>query len=143
MIVYSKSKHALKMNVLKMKLRVREGSIRELVHRFYAAVRDDSVLAPVFANHIEEHEWPAHLERMCDFWSTALLAAGRYHGNPMIVHVQLADARPEHFSRWLELFESTVETVFDPDVAAAVVARAQRMGARLQAAQAAFQSSLS
>ncbi|MEM7198886.1 MAG: group III truncated hemoglobin [Planctomycetota bacterium] len=111
-----------------------EGSIEELVHRFYDAVRDDPVLGPIFAKRIEEHEWPAHLDRMRAFWSTALLATGTYRGNPMLVHVALEGVGPQHFARWLTLFEATAEAVLEPDVARAVVARAHRMGARLLAA---------
>ena len=45
-----------------------EQILRDLVHRFYAKVRADPVLGPVFASRIED--WGPHLERMAAFWSS-------------------------------------------------------------------------
>ncbi|HEY7645177.1 MAG TPA: group III truncated hemoglobin, partial [Hyphomicrobiales bacterium] len=81
-----------------------ETMIRRLVHSFYAKVRNDEMLGPVFAAHIVD--WEPHLERMCEFWSSVALLSGRYHGRPMEKHLPLpVDA--EHFDRWLMLFEET------------------------------------
>lgn len=120
------------MHVFEMQARVDEASIRQLVHRFYDAVREDAVLNTVFAARIADDAWPVHLERMCAFWSTALLATGTYRGNPMTVHESIPQIEPEHFARWLGLFETTARDVFDEDVAQAIVARAHRMGSRLR-----------
>ena len=59
-----------------------EVEIRRKVHTFYARVRDDDLLGPVFEERIGT-DWDAHLDRMVDFWSTVLLASGRYRGDPI------------------------------------------------------------
>ena len=81
-----------------------ENMIKTLVHGFYARVRADSVLAPVFASRIAN--WDGHLERMCAFWSPVVLMSGRYHGQPMQKHNPLP-VGAHHFDRWLELFKET------------------------------------
>jgi hemoglobin len=43
---------------------VTEPAIRRLVDAFYARVRRDPTLDPVFAAAIAEHDWPEHLEKM-------------------------------------------------------------------------------
>jgi hypothetical protein len=47
-------------------------SITALVHTFYADVRADPELGPVFDHAIGEH-WDSHLARMVDFWSKVML----------------------------------------------------------------------
>src|SRR3954453_15386466 len=83
---------------------ISEAMIERLVRGFYAKVRSDAVLAPVFEARIAD--WEPHLQRMCAFWSSVALMSGRYHGTPMAKHAPLpVDAG--HFDRWLELFEET------------------------------------
>jgi hemoglobin len=55
-----------------------EAMIERLVRSFYARVRDDGILGPIFAAKIEE--WEAHLQKMFAFWSSVALMTGRYHG---------------------------------------------------------------
>ena len=52
-----------------------EEEIVQLGHGFYAAVRRDDVLGPIFDQHVKN--WDAHLPTMVDFWSSALLCAAR------------------------------------------------------------------
>ncbi len=81
-----------------------EAMIERLVHGFYAKVRADAVLGPIFEARIRD--WEPHLAQMCAFWSSVALMTGRYHGTPMVKHLPLpVDAN--HFDRWLELFEQT------------------------------------
>src|SRR3546814_3747930 len=58
-----------------------EAMIEDLVHRFYARVREDALLGPVFEERVAD--WGSHLQRMCSFWSSVALMTGRYHGRPM------------------------------------------------------------
>jgi len=88
-----------------------ERMIERLVRSFYAKVRADALLAPVFTARIRD--WEPHLQRMCAFWSSVALMSGRYHGNPMAKHLPLpVDAA--HFDRWLALFEATAREVCPP-----------------------------
>jgi hemoglobin len=85
-----------------------EAMIELLVRSFYARVRDDAILGPIFAARIEE--WEPHLQKMFAFWSSVTLMSGRYHGQPMARHLPLPiDAR--HFDRWLALFAETARDV--------------------------------
>ena len=55
-----------------------EVMINRLVRGFYARVREDALIGPIFNSRITE--WEPHLQRMCDFWSSVALLTGRYHG---------------------------------------------------------------
>ncbi len=69
-----------------------ESSIGILVDRFYARVRQDNILGPIFAEKIGD-DWEPHLETMRAFWSSLMLASGRYKGNPMLTHLLRAPHR--------------------------------------------------
>lgn len=63
--------------------------IERLVRSFYARVRDDEVLGPIFAAKIQE--WEPHLRKMFAFWSSVALMTGRHHGQPMARHLRAAN----------------------------------------------------
>ncbi|CAN7338348.1 group III truncated hemoglobin [Bradyrhizobium sp. LjRoot220] len=108
---------------------ITEAMIEELVHGFYARVRRDTVLAPVFEARITD--WEPHLKQMCAFWSSVALMTGRYHGTPMVKHAPLpVDAG--HFDRWLELFEAAARELCPPKAEAHFVERARRIAASLE-----------
>jgi hemoglobin len=108
---------------------ITEAMIEHLVRAFYAKVRSDALLSPVFAARIAD--WEPHLAQMCEFWSSVALMTGRYHGTPMVKHMPLpVDA--DHFDRWLKLFEQTAREVCPPEAAAHFVERAQRIAASLE-----------
>ncbi|MBV9550507.1 MAG: group III truncated hemoglobin [Alphaproteobacteria bacterium] len=111
--------------------RVDEAMIRTLVHAFYAKVRADAELGPIFDRAIGS-EWDVHLAKMCDFWSSVMLTSGRYHGNPMGAHLKLKSVTPAHFQRWLALFRQTATEVCDPASAAQFVAKAENIARSLQ-----------
>jgi hemoglobin len=114
--------------------RVTEPSIALLISRFYFAVRDDPVLAPVFEAAIADEEWPEHLETMRRFWSSVVLTSGRYSGNPVAVHRAVQGLERPLFVRWLALFEATVRELFAPEPAANFITKANRIAASLQLA---------
>lgn len=109
-----------------------EALIRTVVHSFYERVRADAALAPVFERRIAPAEWPAHLQKMTDFWSSVLIMSGRYKGRPMPVHQRIAEAHPEHFERWLALFRETARETCPPGAAEIFIERAERIAASLQ-----------
>ena len=110
---------------------VSEETIHRLVHAFYAKVRADVGLGPIFERVIGDN-WDAHLEKMCAFWSSVMLTSGRYHGNPMIAHMRLKTVTPAHFERWLTLFRITAQELFEPAVALAFIGRAETIAKSLQ-----------
>jgi hemoglobin len=86
-----------------------EAALEALVRRFYAKVRLDPVIGPVFNTAIQD--WEPHLERITAFWSSVMLTSGRYHGNPMAVHFK-HKITPPMFDRWLALWAETVDEQF-------------------------------
>lgn len=110
-----------------------EAALAGFLDAFYARVRQDPLLGPVFAAAIPEAEWPRHMATIRNFWSSVLLKTGRYKGNPFGKHQALAVLEPAHFARWLGLFEATAVGHFEPETAAALVARAHRIGDSLKA----------
>jgi len=111
-----------------------EASIALLIERFYAAVRHDPVLAEVFESAIADDEWPEHLATMRRFWSSVMLASGRYSGNPVAVHRAVQGLERPMFERWLTLFEATAAEVFAPTQAALFVDKARRIATSLRLA---------
>ncbi|MBS0248356.1 MAG: group III truncated hemoglobin [Proteobacteria bacterium] len=111
---------------------VTDESIRRLVDEFYARVRDDAALGPVFANAIKD--WEPHLATMRDFWSSVMLTSGRYKGNPVIKHRQVEGISYEMFERWLALFDETARALFEPALAAVFNAKAARIAESLRLA---------
>ena len=61
---------------------VDEAGLTALVDRFYAKVRSDVQLAPVFEGAVGD--WPAHLEKLSAFWSSVMLTSGRYKGKKQL-----------------------------------------------------------
>lgn len=88
--------------------------IRLLVDDFYGKVRRDSMLGPIFKEHISD--WPTHLQTMYRFWNAVLFGVREYVGNPLMKHTKLA-VQAAHFQRWLDLFNQTVDTRYAGPVA--------------------------
>jgi hemoglobin len=109
---------------------VDEAMIHTLVHTFYGRVRQDPELGPIFKRQVAD--WDEHLAKLCDFWSSVLLMTGRFKGQPMAAHAKVGDIRPEHFVRWLQLFEATAHEVWPTEAADLVAARARQIGRSLE-----------
>jgi len=108
---------------------ITETMIEELVRAFYAKVRADEVLGPIFEAKIRD--WEPHLQQMFAFWSSVALMTGRYHGTPMVKHNRLpVDA--SHFDRWLALFEETAREVCPPQAVTHFMERARRIASSLE-----------
>lgn len=106
-------------------------SIATLVHAFYDDVRADPVLLPVFDAAIGDN-WSPHLERMVDFWCTVMLGKRSFQGNVFGKHMLLGGVTPEHFIRWLTLFEASSTRLFNPTDANEFKTVARRIAASLQ-----------
>src|SRR3954467_15890740 len=94
---------------------VTETCIAELVDTFYGKIRNDQLLAPIFAAAIGTN-WKPHLDKMKAFWSSGLLDSGTYKGNPMIAHLQLPRLTRQHFERWMQLWRETATGLCSEDV---------------------------
>ncbi|MGE0061664.1 MAG: group III truncated hemoglobin [Xanthobacteraceae bacterium] len=112
-----------------------EPMIERVVRGFYAKVRQDPMIGPVFEARIAD--WEPHLQRMCQFWSSVALMSGRYHGSPMVKHLPLpVDAA--HFDRWLALFRETVRALCPPAAQTHFIERAERIAESLEMGIASF-----
>ena len=110
-----------------------ENALPALLDHFYARVRQDPALGPVFNDGVED--WDHHLATLADFWSSVMLTSGRYKGHPVLAHQKhAARITPEMFGRWLELWGETTNQMVSPEVAAAMQAKAARIGQSLDLA---------
>ncbi len=82
-----------------------------LVDTFYSKVQADDLIGPIFNSKIGSN-WNSHLEKMYNFWQTVLLEEHTYSGRPFPPHKDLP-VQKEHFDRWLELFHSTLDELFE------------------------------
>ena len=110
-----------------------ETGLSRVVDAFYARVRSDAQLGPVFNDAV--HDWPEHLEKLAAFWSSVMLTSGRYKGQPVPAHMKHKDRiSPALFERWLALWKDTTEAMMAPPAAAALQAKAERIAESLQLA---------
>ncbi len=111
---------------------VSEDQVRAVVEAFYAKVREDDALGPVFGAVITD--WNEHLEKLSAFWCKILFGTGPYKGNPMVVHrAHLPAITPALFARWLSLWGEVTSATVPGAGAALLQAKAARMGQNLQA----------
>lgn len=89
---------------------VAEADVRMLVDEFYAAIRRDELLNPIFTD-VAQVDWAQHLPKMYAFWVGQILGKPGYVGQPFAAHLKLPVKR-EHFQQWLALFRATVDLHF-------------------------------
>ena len=88
--------------------------INLLVSTFYESVLEEVMLAPVFVATLGA-DMTAHYERMTDFWEDQILGTSKFSGNPMQVHMELAEKfnlDSDQFDTWLRLFNTAVDNLF-------------------------------
>ncbi len=112
---------------------VTEEAIHRLIDAFYAKVRVDPELGPIFARAIPG-DWQPHLNTMYAFWSSVMLNSGRYRGNPVAKHLAVEGITMELFERWLALFNETCREWFDERLAREFEAKAARIAESLKLA---------
>jgi len=78
-----------------------------LLREFYSIAIKDDVIGTKFT-HLAMDE---HIEIIADFWDSILFGKTRYQGDPFSKHIPL-NLHPEHFERWLKLFNDTVDRMF-------------------------------
>jgi len=106
--------------------------VSRLVNSFYAKIRKDSMLGPIFNRHIAEDQWPAHLSKLTDFWETNLFGIAKFKGNPSAKHVQV-DASMKHkvdqvhFGKWLQIWFETIDELFEGKLATKAKESARKM----------------
>ncbi len=105
---------------------VDEQDLARLVARFYAAVRADSLIGPVFNDAIDA--WPEHLGKLTAFWSSLMMTSGRYKGTPMAAHLKhRSRITPAMFDRWLALWREATDEEMPPAIAKSMQVKAERI----------------
>ena len=99
--------------------------VDQFVEAFYARIRDDALLGPIFAARIGD--WPIHLDRMKTFWRSVLHNSGEFSGNPMAKHMAIPGLEKQHFAHWLELFYATLRALERDPAATRLVGTRARM----------------
>lgn len=101
--------------------------VHELVHAFYGKVLQDDVLAPFFKGlNLEEH-----LPKMEFFWRFVLLDESGYTTSVTDKHMHMR-LKEEHFKRWLQLFNETIDERFQGEKAEMARQRAALIGWTIQ-----------
>jgi hemoglobin len=121
------------MSELRLRTIESRDEVQELVHQFYGRIRKDELLGPIFNAHISETKWPLHLEMLTDFWESNLFGVRKFTGRPLQKHLQVDrnlnySIGQEHFERWLQLWFSTIDYLFEGERAEQAKELARRIG---------------
>jgi len=106
----------------------RSGLLRLLNH-FYADVRQNHLLAPIFEAQIDN--WLEHIENIADFWTRITGGPAVYAGSMPARHIPLG-LREQHFQAWLGLWDFNCRLWLAPDCAEELSALARQIGERLR-----------
>ena len=113
---------------------VDEGYLSIMVDEFYARIRADTRLGPIFETEIGD-DWGPHLKVMKRFWASVALNAGAYSGKPVAVHRRIGGVERDDFDRWLALFHATLkDTARTPEAVNYLMFRAERIAQSLRMA---------
>jgi len=99
-----------------------------LLRGFYADVRQHELIGPIFNRRIQD--WPTHLEKIADFWTTATGGPVSYVGPMPQKHLSLG-LDETHFEAWLELWRRHCRIRFEPALAGAMIELAEGLGGRI------------
>lgn len=102
--------------------------LHRLVDSFYAKVRHDPLLAPVFSAHIED--WPEHIEKITGFWARMTGGPSEWNGG-MGRHFFL-EIGAEHFVAWLKTWDENCRALLPESEAAEMSGLAHRIGQDLE-----------
>ncbi|WNJ18440.1 group III truncated hemoglobin [Pontibacter sp. G13] len=104
--------------------------IDQLVRAFYSQATVDPLIGHFFTE-VAKLDLDTHMPKIADFWETVLLGNVQYQGRPMMKHLMLHAQSPlqmEHIARWIELWEKTVQSMFEGPLATESIRRAHLFG---------------
>jgi hemoglobin len=102
-----------------------------LVRAFYSRTLTDPVIGFIFTD-VAKLDLEAHVPRITSFWETVLLGARSYGGGAFRPHAALhakVRMRRGHFERWLVLWGTTVDELFEGELAELAKSHAERVAA--------------
>ncbi|MEM9547376.1 MAG: group III truncated hemoglobin [Bacteroidota bacterium] len=91
--------------------------IRKLIAAFYKKLTEDEEFEHLFLE-VAQINVLDHLDTMVDFWESALFQAGKYKRDLVEIHLNLNQKyryglNQNHFNKWLLVFNSTVDELFE------------------------------
>ena len=106
----------------------------KLVDTFYAKIRKDDELGPIFNNTIQD--WPHHLDHLTNFWESQLFMKDVFRGNPMRKHVIIDKVTGnaldnDLFGLWLQYWLGTIDELFEGEKANLAKERARNIASFL------------
>lgn len=90
-------------------------NIQRFVELFYARILKDQQLAPIFLD-VAEINLDKHLPLISSYWQKLLLGDTAYQRHTMNIHRALHNKQSlteANFSRWLQLFNTTLDAGFE------------------------------
>jgi hemoglobin len=110
------------------------GDIEKVVMHFYEKVKADDRIGFYFSEVIPIN-WEKHIPLMCSFWENVLFYTGNYEGNPLVTHQRinaLYGTSTPHFERWLQLFDESIDDLFQGGNSEKMKAHAKAIAAVMQ-----------
>jgi hemoglobin len=105
--------------------------IENLLQSFYGKAIHDTLIGYLFTD-VAKLDLDEHLPIIADFWEAVLFQSlnfqAKYERSPMTRHIELNEKEPlllEHFRRWLEIFDETVDENFAGETAELAKLRAR------------------
>ena len=96
-----------------------EEDVELFIRSFYGKALQDELLAPFFKHMNFEN----HVPKMIHFWAFVLLDKEGYKTDVTQLHMKMP-IKKEHFDRWIELFNGTIDSLFEGEKANAAKDRA-------------------
>ena len=100
---------------------VTKENLNKMVILFYTKILQDDIVGPFFieklGDDLKNEKWVPHRELLTNFWASIALGDPMYGGNPFAPHLDIPNLSRVAFSRWLELFAETLDTIYVPQIA--------------------------
>jgi hemoglobin len=103
--------------------------ISRLLRHFYADVRQDPLIGPIF--NVQIKDWKNHLEIIEKFWET-IIGGPRTYARPMPMKHLPLKLGEEHFERWLFLWQANCRAQLPSDVAMEMIDLAHHIADKLR-----------
>ena len=108
--------------------------IEMLVKVFYDQLLVDKVIGHFFTE-VVVLDLNHHLPVIVDFWEGILFDNPVYKGNPMIKHISMhkkSKIDHFHFITWLEIWEKTINSLFDGELSKKAIERAKSIASLME-----------
>mgnify|MGYP000586754753 CR=1 FL=1 len=109
--------------------------IKHIISKFYDKLLNDNEMLPYFKEIVAQNHLEKHLEIITDFWEDILFHSYNYKNNPMQKHLDFNKKikfSKEHFTIWLNYFNTSVNEYFNGENAVIIKNRAQSIATVMQ-----------